>query len=153
MPEIYVVVALAFAVFAAVSAIGSAIVLGIGYERLRAGLERVKEGLDVVGRQTGFFSTELYKLDQKVEEMAMENSKPKAKAKKLSTKSRTRAKKTALPEMGQDVMRQENGSITVPMGMTPSNDWQMLQKLSREEALANFAQMGDLGSDGKIRYM
>ncbi|MDD3019592.1 MAG: hypothetical protein PHX61_01265 [Alphaproteobacteria bacterium] len=153
MPEIYVVVALAFAVFAAVSAIGSAIVLGIGYERLRAGLERVKEGLDLVGRQTGFFSTELYKLDQKVEEMAMENSKPKVRAKKASAKSRTRAKKTMLPEVAQDIVPQEKGSISVPMGLTPSNDWQMLQTLSREEALASFAQMGASGTDGKIRYM
>lgn len=85
MPEVYVVVALAFAVFAAVSAIGSAIVLGIGYERLRAGLERVKEGLDLVGRQTGFFSNELHKLDQRVDELSQ--AKPK-KGRQIQRKSK-----------------------------------------------------------------
>ena len=99
MPEIYVVVALAFAVFAAVSAIGSAIVLGIGYERLRAGLERVKEGLDLVGRQAGFFSNELYRLDQKVEEMA--EAKP-----KKATKSKGKSKKTKLAEVTPEVLHQ-----------------------------------------------
>lgn len=148
MPEIYVVVALAFAVFAAVSAIGSAIVLGIGYERLRAGLERVREGLDLVGRQTGFFSSELHRLDQRVEELAVSEAKP-----KKPRKSGGRAKKTKLPEVSQDAMEQDGGSIAVPMTLKPSNDWQSLQSLAREEALANFAQMGVSGTDSKIRYM
>ncbi|HOO50687.1 MAG TPA: hypothetical protein PLK94_05285 [Alphaproteobacteria bacterium] len=146
MPEIYVVVALAFAVFAAVSAIGSAIVLGIGYERLRAGLERVKEGLDLVGRQAGFFSNELYRLDQKVEEMA--EAKP-----KKATKSKGKSKKTKLAEVTPEVLHQEGGSISVPMSLKPSNDWQALQSVAREEALANFAQMSSSNSDGKVRYM
>lgn len=91
MPESYVVVSLAFAVFAAVSAVGSAIVLGIGYERLRAGLDRVKEGLDLIGRQTGFFSTELYKLERRVDEIDREPivaSKPASRTK--TTKGRTK---------------------------------------------------------------
>jgi hypothetical protein len=146
MPEVYVVVALAFAVFAAVSAIGSAIVLGIGYERLRAGLERVKEGLDLVGRQTGFFSNELHKLDQRVDELSQ--TKPKKVA-----KSKGRAKKTKLTEVTPEVVHEDGGSISVPMGLKPSNDWQILQSVAREEALANFAQMGAANSDGKIRYM
>ena len=149
MPEIYVVVALAFAVFAAVSAIGSAIVLGIGYERLRSGLERVKEGLDLVGRQTGFFSNELYKLDQKVDEMAQAKSKKVA----VKAKSKSRAKKTKLPEIVQETNMREGGSISVPVGFKPSNDWQALQSLTREEALASFAQMRFSDTDSKIRYM
>lgn len=150
MPEIYVVVALAFAVFAAVSAIGSAIVLGIGYERLRAGLERVKEGLDLVGRQTSFFSNELYKLDQKVDDISAGSRK---KATVKAAKPKGRAKKTQLVETSSDLVQQDEGSISVPMVMKPSNDWQSLQKLAREEALANFAQMGANGTDSKIRYM
>lgn len=146
MPEVYVVVALAFAVFAAVSAVGSAIVLGIGYERLRFGLERVKEGLDLVGRQTGFFSSELYRLDQKVDEMA-------AKPKKAAAKSRTKTKKTKLPEVAQEALHNEGGSISVPMALKPSNDWSLFQSLAREEALANFAKTGVSGTDSKIRYM
>lgn len=147
MPEVYVVVALAFAVFAAVSAIGSAIVLGIGYERLRAGLERVKEGLDLVGRQAGFFSNELYRIDQKVDEL----SAPKSRLR--STKGKGRAKKTKLPDVVCEPVQQEGGTLSVPMSLKPSNDWKSLQSLAREEALANFAQMGSTGTDSKIRYM
>ncbi|HNQ91649.1 MAG TPA: hypothetical protein PKI93_01825 [Alphaproteobacteria bacterium] len=147
MPEIYVVVALAFAVFAAVSAIGSAIVLGIGYERLRFGLERVKEGLDLVGRQAGFFSSELYRLDQKVDEIA---TKPKRAASKPRAKA---AKKTKLSEVAPEPLHQEGGSISVPMALKPSNDWASFQSLAREEALANFAKTGASGTDSKIRYM
>lgn len=144
MPEIYVIVALAFAVFAAVSAIGSAIVLGIGYERLRAGLERVKEGLDIVGRQTGFFSNELHRLEQRMDE---------AKApRKTATKSRS--KKTKLPKSvaTEETLSREKGSISIPVALTPSNDWQVYQNLSREDALANFSQMAS-DTDGKIRFM
>ena len=67
--ETYMVVSLAFAVFAAVTAIGAAIVLGIGYERIRFGLERVKEGLDLVTRQTGYFSNAIFTLEKRVEDM------------------------------------------------------------------------------------
>ena len=147
MPEIYVVVALAFSVFAAVSAVGSAIVLGIGYERIRFGLERVKEGLDLVGRQSGFFSSELHRLDQKVDEMSS------PKSRKSSTKTRSKSKKTKLPEVTQEAIHQEGGSISVPMALKPSNDWMVLQSAAREQALANFAQTGVSGTDSKIRYM
>ena len=58
--ETCLVVALAFAVFAAVSAIGSSLVLGIGFERLRA-------GFDVVKKQSGYFSDAIFRLDQRVE--------------------------------------------------------------------------------------
>lgn len=145
MPEIYVVVSLAFAVFAAVSAVGSAIVLGIGYERLRAGLERVKEGLDIVGRQTGFFSTELHKLEQRLDE----NERPTPR--KTATKGR--AKKTKLPQkVVSEPLTTDSGSISIPMGFAPSNDWKVYQPLSREEAMANFSKLGS-DTDSKIRFM
>ncbi len=144
MPEIYVVVSLAFAVFAAVSAVGSAIVLGIGYERLRAGLERVKEGLDIVGRQTGFFSTELHKLEQRIDE----NERP---ARKTAAKSR--AKKTKLPQkVVSETLTTDSGSISIPMSLAPSNDWKVYQSLSRDEAVANFSRLGS-DTDSKIRFM
>lgn len=47
-------------VFAAVAALGTCIVLGVGFERLRAGFE-------TISKQTGFFSDMLYKLEKKVE--------------------------------------------------------------------------------------
>lgn len=58
--ETYLVVALAFAVFAAVTALGSSLVLGMGFERLRAGFELIKS-------QTGFFSDSLHKLDKRMD--------------------------------------------------------------------------------------
>lgn len=64
--ETFMVVSLAFAVFAAITAIGASIMLSVGYERLRSGLLRLKEGLDLVTRQTGFFSEAIHKLDEKV---------------------------------------------------------------------------------------
>lgn len=58
--ETCLVVSLAFAVFAAVTALGSSLVLGAGFERLRAGFEILKG-------QTGFFSESLHKLDKRVD--------------------------------------------------------------------------------------
>lgn len=58
--ETVVAVSLMMAVFSAVAAIGSSIVLGVGFERLRAGFE-------VVRRQTGFFSDAIHKLEEKFE--------------------------------------------------------------------------------------
>lgn len=58
--ETALVVAMAFAVFAAITALGSSLVLGIGFERLRAGFELIKS-------QTGFFSDAITKLDRRVD--------------------------------------------------------------------------------------
>ena len=58
--ETYLVVALAFAVFAAVTALGSSLVLGAGFERLRAGFEIIKS-------QTGFFSDAIHGLDKRLD--------------------------------------------------------------------------------------
>jgi len=60
--EIYLVVSLMFAVFAAVAAVGTSIVLGVGFERLRAGFE-------VVRKQTGFFAEAIHKLDHKTKDL------------------------------------------------------------------------------------
>jgi len=66
--EIYLVVSLMFAVFAAVAAVGTSIVLGVGFERLRAGFE-------VVRKQTGFFAEAIHKLDHKAKELDEKNGK------------------------------------------------------------------------------
>lgn len=58
--ETVVAVSLVMAVFSAVAAIGTSLVLGVGFERLRNGFE-------VVRKQTGFFSDAIHKLEQKVE--------------------------------------------------------------------------------------
>ncbi|MCC7305265.1 MAG: hypothetical protein IT558_03285 [Alphaproteobacteria bacterium] len=55
-----VAVSLMMAVFSAVAAVGTSIVLGVGFERLRAGFE-------IVSKQTGFFSDAIHKLERKVE--------------------------------------------------------------------------------------
>lgn len=57
--ETIMAVSLVMAVFAAVAAVGTSLVLGVGFERLRAGFEVVK-------KQTGFFSDAIHKLEEKV---------------------------------------------------------------------------------------
>jgi hypothetical protein len=69
--ETYIVISLMFAVFAAVAAVGTSVVLGAGFERLRAGFE-------IVRRQSGFFSDAIYKLDQRTEKLAEETAKLKS---------------------------------------------------------------------------
>lgn len=58
--ETVVAVSLMMAVFSAVAAVGTSIVLGAGFERLRSGFE-------VIRKQSGFFSDAIHKLEQKVE--------------------------------------------------------------------------------------
>ncbi len=60
--ETYIVISLMFAVFAAVAAVGTSLVLGIGFERLRA-------GFDIVRKQTGFFADAIHKLDQRTAQL------------------------------------------------------------------------------------
>ncbi len=60
--ETVVAVSLMMAVFSAVAAVGSSIVLGVGFERLRGGFE-------VIRKQTGFFSDAIHKLEGKMEEV------------------------------------------------------------------------------------
>lgn len=69
--ETYIVISLMFAVFAAVAAVGTSVVLGAGFERLRA-------GFDLVKRQSGFFSDAIYKLDQRTMKLNEETAKLKA---------------------------------------------------------------------------
>lgn len=58
--ETIVAVSLMMAVFSAVAAVGTSIVLGAGFERLRTGFE-------VISKQTGFFSDAIHKLEGKVD--------------------------------------------------------------------------------------
>jgi chromosome segregation ATPase len=57
-----IAVSLMMAVFSAVAAVGTSIVLGVGFERLRAGFE-------IISKQTGFFSDVINKLEKKVEKV------------------------------------------------------------------------------------
>lgn len=66
--ETYIVISLMFAVFAAVAAVGTSVVLGAGFERLRAGFE-------IVRRQSGFFADAIYKLDQRTQKLDEDASK------------------------------------------------------------------------------
>ncbi len=58
--ETIVAVSVMMAVFSAVAAIGTSIVLGAGFERLRGGFE-------VIRKQTGFFSDAIHKLEEKMD--------------------------------------------------------------------------------------
>lgn len=60
--ETYLVISLLMAVFAAVAAVGTAIVLGVGFERLRSGFE-------VVRKQTAFFSDAIRSLDERTDKL------------------------------------------------------------------------------------
>lgn len=66
--ETYIVISLMFAVFAAVAAVGTSVVLGAGFERLRAGFE-------VVRKQSGFFADAIYKLDQRTQKLDEDHAK------------------------------------------------------------------------------
>ena len=65
--ETIVAVSLMMAVFSAVAAVGTSLVLGAGFERLRNGFE-------VVRKQTGFFSDAIHKLEEKVEVVDQQTS-------------------------------------------------------------------------------
>lgn len=69
--ETYIVISLMFAVFAAVAAVGTSVVLGAGFERLRAGFELIKG-------QTAFFADAVYKLDMRTEKLSEDTAKLKA---------------------------------------------------------------------------
>lgn len=69
--ETYIVIALMFAVFAAFAAVGTSVVLGAGFERLRAGFEVVKS-------QSGFFADAIYKLDMRTQKLDEETAKLKS---------------------------------------------------------------------------
>lgn len=58
--ETVVAVSVMMAVFSAVAAVGTSIVLGAGFERLRSGFE-------VIRKQTGFFSDAIHKLEEKMD--------------------------------------------------------------------------------------
>jgi hypothetical protein len=64
--ETCLIIALSFAVFSAVATVGASLALGIGFERLRAGYE-------VIRKQTGFFSDQIYRLDKRVETLENDN--------------------------------------------------------------------------------
>ncbi len=66
--ETYIVISLMFAVFAAVAAVGTSVVLGAGFERLRAGFDQVM-------RQSGFFADAIHKLDQRTQKLDEETAK------------------------------------------------------------------------------
>ncbi len=58
--ETVIAISVMMAVFSAVVAIGSSIILGAGFQRLRLGFE-------VMHKQTGFFSDAIYNLEDKME--------------------------------------------------------------------------------------
>lgn len=67
--ETYLLVSLAFAVFAAVVAVGSSLVLGAGFERLKISFE-------VISKQTGFFSDALFRMEHRVEALEEQEQQP-----------------------------------------------------------------------------
>jgi hypothetical protein len=66
--ETVLAVSVLLSVFAAIAAIGSSLVLGAGFERLRAGFE-------AIASQTNFFGDKLNKLEKKVETVDSQTAK------------------------------------------------------------------------------
>lgn len=64
--ETYIVISLMFAVFAAVATVGTSVVLGAGFERLRTGFE-------VIRKQTGYFADMIHRLDQRTSALEADN--------------------------------------------------------------------------------
>lgn len=58
--ETLVAVSVMMAVFSAVTAVGTSIILSVGFKRLNAGFE-------VINKQAGFFSDAIYRLENKME--------------------------------------------------------------------------------------
>lgn len=77
--ETIVAVSVMMAVFSAVAAVGTSIVLGAGFERLRSGFE-------VIRKQTGFFSDAIHKLEEKMEEVDEQTDKVKHTMSVMETK-------------------------------------------------------------------
>lgn len=77
--ETYIVVSLLMAVFAAITALGTSLVLGVGFERLRAGFEVIK-------KQTGFFSDAIHNLEEKVDHVDKQAALAGASLEKLESK-------------------------------------------------------------------
>lgn len=97
--DVFLLIALSFAVFAAVTAVGSALVLGIGFERLRNGFENLRNGFEVVSKQTGFFSTAIHELDEKVEALETKQKKARKSGESATVvEKRARKAKAAVPQ-------------------------------------------------------
>ena len=58
--ETLVAISVMMAVFSVIAVVGSSIVLGVGFVRLRA-------GFDVISKQAGFFSDAIYRLEEKID--------------------------------------------------------------------------------------
>lgn len=166
--ETYMVVSLAFAVFAAVTAIGASLVLGVGYERLRLGLEKVKEGLDLVNRQSGFFSNAIYKLEKNVD--ALDERQQIFQEETVADTKRTESliqhaenlviqANHEIRQMKVDEEHEPDDTIDMPSVETAKHAPQPLNPLYKEDvsreqkttAMTNFALFGR--SDKDIRFM
>lgn len=155
--ETYVVVAMAFSVFSAVTAIGASLIFGVGYERLRSGLERLKEGLDVLNRQTGFFSNSLFTLERKVEMMEKSTVTVVHADAAQPKKTRSKSKKPAKNE-AQDaelvVTAEPDASISISASQVSATKGKHWDGALSEEEARDFASYAlDKTPDLKIRFM
>lgn len=91
------VVSLMMAVFAAVTTLGTSLILGVGFERLRNGVEVLK-------KQSGFFSDSLGQLDQRTEALEKQGSYFFQTIQSLETKMAEPPKAVAPPEKKEEVI-------------------------------------------------
>ena len=159
--ETYMVVALAFAVFSAVTAVGTSLVLGIGYERVRNGLERVKESMEIVNKQTGYFADAIFKIDRKVadldknQQVVMEKGLEEAKR----AESLVKHAENLVNEAKHEVKRKNEFEIETPElhtfeNLAVNDDQTRIRAVSdvdTEEESSSLQMFGSTGSD--IRFM
>jgi len=126
--ETYIVISLMFAVFAAVAAVGTSIVLGAGFERLRVGFE-------IVRKQTGFFADAIHKLDQRTARIGEDTAKVKESVSYLSDKVERVEKQTgffsdALHTLEQKIL--DGAAAQAPVQAEPDFDWIALTSKSTQ---------------------
>jgi hypothetical protein len=124
--ETYLVVALAFAVFAAITALGSSLVLGAGFERLRAGFELIKS-------QTAFFSDAIHTLDKRMDNAEKQGSYFFDAIHKLEQKQMAPAANAAEPVEAGEAAGEEVLTTTRSGDEKPRSLAQMLWGSSAEE--------------------
>jgi hypothetical protein len=103
------VVSLMMAVFAAVTTLGSSLILGVGFERLRNGVEILK-------KQTGFFSDSLHRLDQRTESLEKQGTYFFQTIHALEQKAAEAPKAEAQPQIKQEPVQEAPMLISASAG-------------------------------------
>lgn len=161
--QTYMVISLAFAVFAAIAAVGAAITLSISFERLRNGFAKVREMVDVLNRQTGFFSTAIHNMEQRVDALdarqgVLETQTAESNARtdsmlRYAENMVVQAKHEIKQEMASQLPQQDNHAQSVhdPLGQTQALHAEIPKAAARSGMDALLADQDDQNNGGNDR--